>query len=299
MPDSKLIKEGRTVAAVGTFDGVHLGHKEVTGKMLEIAVAKGLQPLAITFDRHPLAVVDPSRAPKMISSLVDKKDLLEGLGIKTVILEFDEDLRKTTAAEWLLRLRDEFAVSCLVAGYDNTFGCDGIGMSLHDIMHLGEQTGIEVKEAPVLNGVSSSAIRKHIHAGEIEDANRMLGRIFSIKGKVIDGEKIGSSIDFPTANIAINEDVIVPDVGVYAGHVTLPDGVKKTAMINIGVAPTVKSLPVPLVEAHLIGWEGNIYNETVEVDFVKKIRQEIKFNNVAELRERLELDRKEVMEVLG
>lgn len=287
------------VAAIGTFDGVHRGHRSVLSALTSYAREHELEPVAITFDRHPLALIDPSRTPCELTPLWKKKKLLAETGAMPFILNFDEPLRATTAADWMKKLQDDFGVKALVIGYDNTFGSDGIHLSLEDYRKLGEDRGMEILTAEEVKGVSSSAIRKAVAAGDMEKAHKMLGRPYSITAKVEKGNSLGHTIGFPTANIDLPTGQAIPKPGVYAAVVkTLEDGVKHPAMVNIGTRPTVMRGDAKVIEAHLINWEGNLYGKDITVRFLKRLRDEKKFESIEALRHQLDSDRRATLEAL-
>ncbi len=279
------------VAAIGTFDGVHLGHAAVLHTLREEAERKGLEPVAITFDRHPLSLIAPERAPKAITSLASKIELIKKASVSPIVLPFDEKLRSTTAAEWMKYLKNEFGVRVLVVGYDTTFGCDGLSFSISDYRRLGEEIGIEVVEAPYVAGISSSAIRKAIAAGEVKEAAEMLGRHFSLSGFVVEGNKLGRTIGFPTANITAQPEIIIPAKGVYATKAILPDGKIYGAMVNIGVRPTIRRGNSQTIEANVFDWEGDLYGDSIKLIFVDRLREEEQFHSIDALRRQLEADK--------
>ena len=292
-------KENRkpAVAAIGTFDGVHRGHRSVLKVLADHAKENDLTPLAFSFSQHPLALIDPKRTPPELTPLGKKKKLLNEAGAKPVVLEFNEDLRHTTAHDWMKRMRDEFGVKSLVIGYDNTFGSDGVNLSLEDYRNIGENLGLEILTAPEIKGVSSSAIRKAVLAGDMPRAQEMLGRPYSITSVVTHGNKLGHTIGYPTANITPPPNVALPKPGVYAAIVkTLHDGKKHPAMVNIGVRPTVMRGDNTVVEAHIIDWNGDLYDKEITVRFIKRLRDEIKFDSIEALRKQLSADREEALE---
>lgn len=279
-----------SAAAIGTFDGVHTGHLAVLEKVREEALRKGLRPLAITFDRHPLSLIAPERAPGAITSVERKEKLIRRAGVDPVVVAFDESLRATTAAEWMRILKERYGVELLIVGYDNTFGSDGVNMSIADYRKIGAALGMEVMEAPMVEGVSSSHIRKAVAAGRMDDATRMLERPFSLSGVVVEGNKLGRTIGFPTANLLPRPGIITPARGVYAAFAILPDGKTAPAMVNIGVRPTIRRGNAPTIEAHIIGWEGDLYGHEIRVGFIARLRDEVQFNSIDALRRQLKKD---------
>lgn len=277
-------------AAIGTFDGVHLGHVAVLDRLREKADANGLDPMAITFDRHPLSLIAPERAPMAITTTEKKMDLIAKTGVTPFVIPFDEDLRSTTAREWMQMLHDRMGVRLIVVGYDNTFGSDGINYSIADYKKIGEETGIIVEDAPVVPGISSSAVRKAIAGGDIGKASEMLGRDFTLPGFVVEGNKLGRTIGFPTANVMPEAGIIVPGNGVYAATATLPDGSRRNAVVNVGVRPTVRRGNNLTVEAHILDWKGDLYGCDIRLTFRARIRDEIKFNSIESLRQQIKKD---------
>lgn len=282
-------------AAVGTFDGIHIGHAEVLRTVKLEAQKRGYEPLAFTFDRHPLSLIAPERAPLAITSVERKGKLIQRMGVTPVVMPFDEDMRATTAADWMRLLRDKYGVKLLVVGYDNTFGSDGVNLSIADYARIGESLGIEVVEAPYVAGVSSSAVRKAIASGDVEKAAEMLDRPFTISGTVVEGNKLGRTIGFPTANLQPRAGIILPAHGVYAAKAILPDGKTVPAMVNIGVRPTIRRGNAPTVEAHLIDWKGDLYGYPIRLEFHRRLRDEKQFNSIDALRRQLAKDRLEVI----
>lgn len=280
----------RLTAAIGTFDGVHRGHLAVLGEVTRLARTNGSEPVAFTFDRHPLQLIAPLRAPLAIATPEKKRQLFEAVGVSPIVLEFDEELRNTTAREWMSRLKNEFGVETLVVGYDNTFGSDGVNLSIADYRVMGKEIGIEVVEAPEVPGISSSAIRKAIASGDIAKANEMLGRRFLLPGIVVEGNKLGRTLGFPTANLLPEPGIVLPANGVYAAAAILPDGSKHPAVVNIGVRPTVMRGNNLTIEAHIIGWKGDLYGHTLKLAFQAWIRPETQFNSIEALRRQIEKD---------
>lgn len=289
--------KGKAIA-IGTFDGVHTGHQAVLGKLKEISQRKDLEPVAVTFDRHPLSLINPLKTPKLITTLSEKIRLLRQNGVTPLVLSFDVELRSITAADWIKRMKEELGAEEIVAGYDNTFGSDGVNLSLSDYKKIGEKIGVGINEAPFVSGVSSSAIRKAVEAGKIEESNYMLGRPFSLSGEVVNGNKLGRTIGFPTANLSIDPTLLVPRQGVYVATAELPDGKIMPAMVNIGIRPTIKRGEETTIETYIIDWTGDLYGKNLTVVFHDRLRDEEDFKTIDQLRRQLMTDRVDALSVL-
>lgn len=296
----KPIEGKEIVAAIGTFDGVHRGHRSVLRALVDYAVEHDMQPVAFTFNRHPLALIDATRTPVELTPLPKKKKLLEEVGAIPMVIDFNESIRATSAEGWLRRLHDEFGVRVLVLGYDNTFGSDGVNLTLEDYRKLGDKVGVKVLTAEEIKGVSSSAIRKAVMEGDVELAQEMLGRPYSITARVVKGNGLGHDLGYPTANIDVPEGAALPKPGVYAAIVKiLKNGSKHLAMVNIGQRPTVMRGDYTVIEAHLLDWTGDLYGKEITVRFIKRLRDERKFDSIDALREQLGKDKMEVVKLLG
>lgn len=280
-----------TVAAIGTFDGVHRGHLAVIEKLKEVAREKGLEPIVITFDSHPLSLIAPQRAPLAITSTEKKSEFLRKAGVRPIVLHFNQEMRDTTARDWMRHLHDQYNVEALVVGYDNTFGSDGVTLSISDYRNIGKQTGIDVIEAPFVADISSSAIRKALLNGDIDSASSMLGRNYTLSGTVVAGNRLGRTIGFPTANLLPHPGLTIPANGVYAAMAQLPDSSSLPAIVNIGTRPTVRRGDRRTIEAHIIGFDGDLYGHPISLTFFKRLRDEMKFNSIEALRNQIEKDR--------
>lgn len=280
----------RRVATVGTFDGLHRGHQRVISKVKEEAALRGMEPLVISFDRHPLEVLAPQRAPRLIQWPSERTNTLYREGLSLLTLEFTPALAVLTAEEWLRKMHDEQRVDVLVVGYDNTFGSDGTKMNLSDYRLLGQKTGIEIIEAPYEPRAASSAIRRLVSEGNLEEAQRLLGRPYAITGEVVAGKQLGRTIGFPTANISPAYRAVYPLGGVYAVETVMPDGSCRKAVANIGKQPTLaEDAPVRL-EVHIPGFHGDLYGQRLSVKFLRRLRDEIKFDSPDQLRAQITED---------
>lgn len=277
------IHTGSVGVTVGTFDGVHLGHKLVVETLLRECEERSLTPLVITFEPHPLAVVAPQRAPKLLEDARERENRLSGMGVDVRVLGFNKKLQSVTVEEWLTMLRREYNAEFLLVGYDNSFGSDGKGKGIEDFVEIGKRVGLEVKAAPQLSGVSSSCIRRAIGDGDVERASAMLGRAYSVEGEVVHGRAKGREIGFPTANVEVDPARMMPGPGVYAADVETEDGKSYRSVVNIGRAPTFSdSLPLTL-EAHLLDFRDDLYGKKVRVKFLRRLRDEKKFANLEDL----------------
>lgn len=282
----------RRIVTVGTFDGVHRGHLAVIAALAREGEARGLSPLAITFSNHPLEVVAPGRAPKMLMTADEKREALRRTGIEAVMMTFDRALCALTARQWMLRLRDEYAMDCMVVGYDNTFGSDGRGMDRRSLLKMGEDLGIMMIQAPELPGISSSAIRRALAEGDIAAANEMLGYRYALAGEVVHGRHLGTALGFPTANVSLPAEKALPLAGVYAAVASgLPDGKEYPAVVNIGRRPTVEADGKVFPEAHIIGYDGgDLYGCHLRLSLVKRIRAERRFDSLDGLKSAIAAD---------
>jgi len=282
-----------TAVTVGTFDGVHRGHQTMLRMLREESARLGLAPLVVTFDRHPLEIVAPERAPGLIMDPDSRDALIRGCGVEVERVAFTEDVRRMTAAEWMRRLVGEYGASMLLLGYDNTFGSDGMVMTSDDFRAEGQRIGLRVEVAPAVAGCSSSAVRKALAAGDTMLAASILGRPFSIRGVVGRGRQLGRTIGMPTANVEASPRQLVPAPGVYAARACVPLSGKTAvydAVVNVGTSPTVTDCGVMRIEAHLLGFSGDLYDRDIRIEFGTKIRDERKFHSLDDLRAQIEAD---------
>lgn len=302
-------KEGNVIrgCAVGNFDGVHRGHRVVLDTLRRECSRIGAVPCAFTFTNHPLELVCPERAPKALQSVESKLCSLHDAGVEPVALTFTPGLMSLTTREFMEMLRHKYNVRLLVAGYDNRFGrgCHDNGMSQREVVEMyraaGADLGIEVVESGELEGISSSAIRRMIAAGDVAGAARALGRPFEWKGMVVHGKQLGRTLGFPTANLeAVERNVTLPSPGVYAAKATLPDGSSCPAVVNIGTRPTVDGADAPMsVEAHLPGFSGDLYGSPVTLQFVERLRSEKRFDSLDQLKEAIAADCRKALRLTG
>lgn len=293
-----MVKDKRRVATVGTFDGLHKGHKRVLDLVKTTAYERGMEPLVVSFDRHPLETIAPERAPLLIQSPSERTNMLFRQGLNLLTLEFTPTLAALKAKEWLLKMHNEQRVDVLVVGYDNTFGSDGVMMNLADYRRIGDETGVEVIAAPYEPHVASSVIRRLLKEGDIKEASRLLGRPYSVSGVVETGKHLGSTIGFPTANIKLSYRAQLPRTGVYAVEVEGAVASNPTAVMkgvaNIGRQPTVGPHEPERLEVHIPGFSGNLYGERLKVTFLRRLRDEHKFSSLNALKAQIQQDIKNI-----
>lgn len=289
-------------ATVGMFDGMHLGHRRVIEQLCAAARSRDMLPAVFTFDRHPLTLVNPARAPKMLSTVEQKSKLMVEYGAReVVVLRFDEALRSLSAGEFMTLLHDRYGVELLLVGHDHRFG-RGRTESFDDYVRIGRECRITVMREDKLTlpgqplPVCSSSVRKALSEGDIQLATSLLGHPFAIHGRVGHGRNVGHTIGFPTANlIPFLRDQQLPAPGVYAGSAVTQGGARHMAMINIGTNPTVSHDNSLKIEAHLIGFDGDLYDSILSLTFTRRIRDEQKFPSLDALKARLKADAYRIM----
>lgn len=286
-----------TVLTIGTFDGIHLGHQKIIATLRSIAQEKNYETAVFTFYPHPRKVIhNELKKIQLIYSQEEKMAKLEKLGIDHVVVQaFTPEFAEITATEFVEEiLLKRLKVKTIVVGYDHQFGKNREGniaflkqmASIHDFEVL-EISAQEVNE----NNVSSSKIRIAIEEGNIEAAASYLGEAFSLKGEVVTGKQLGRTIGFPTANIRVDDpEKIIPRRGVYACKAQLADGRCIPSIVNIGIAPTVDTDGMTKIEAHLIDFQGDLYGQSITLDFLASIRDEKKFDNVENLIQQIKQD---------
>lgn len=277
---------------IGFFDGVHQGHRYLLQQLEELAAANGLSAAALTFDRHPRTVVQPNFVPSLLTTQEEKLDLLsKAFTGKIIVLPFTQELSELTAKEFMQNiLREKLNAELLLMGYNHRFGHGG--GNPEDYVTWGHETGIKVCLAKALAGekVSSSRIRNLISLGDVKKANNLLGYPYFLTGEVTEGKQIGRQIGFPTANLTLPEQKLMPACGVYAVWVTMPDHSKRGGMLCIGHRPTVEQNGEISVEVHIFDFNGNLYGTSISIDFIEKLRDERHFDSLEELQKQLILD---------
>lgn len=284
------------VLTIGTFDGVHIGHKKIIDQLNEEASKIGGESVLFTFFPHPRMVIFPeSHGLKLIQTQEEKLEKLKEMGLQNVIVfPFTFEFSRLTALEFVRdMLVNQLHVKKLVIGYDHQFGKNREG-SIHFLRDVAETYEFEVIEIPAQDidavHVSSTKIREALNTGDIEKANDYLGAPFQLSGAVVKGKQLGRTIGFPTANIHLANDLkLIPQNGVYAVKVFYQNECLK-GMMNIGVRPTIEGKNDPTIEVHIFDFDQTIYGESLRIELFKKTRDEQKFNGIEALKNQLKLD---------
>ena len=277
-----------SVVTIGAFDGIHLGHQALLRLVREKAVERGVATALVTFDRHPAQVVRPESAPKLLTNLDQKLELLEGTGLVdlAVVLTFDDARRRESAEDFVTEvLGGCLQARLVVVGADFHFGNARRGnVALLERMgrELGfDVVGLELVSAPGEVTYSSTLVRQRLAAGDVRGAAEILGRAHEVRGAVVEGDRRGRDLGFPTANVAVPEEICLPAAGIYAGTFTGTDGVERPAALSLGRRPTFYSdQAYLLLEAYVLDFSGDLYGQAVSVGFVERIRSEEKFDSV-------------------
>jgi len=297
-------RNSNTVLTVGTFDGVHEGHKVLIKAVVESAEELSARSVIVTFDPHPRDIINPgSDGIKLLSTLPERCELLADLGIdEMVVIPFDRDFSLLSSEEFIRDvIYEKIGVEEFIIGYDHQFGKDREG-TIDTVRTLGEELGFEanvISRQEVENQtVSSTSIRKALQEeGDAEKAAMFLGRYYILHGTVVHGEKRGRKIGFPTANIHTDQaKKIIPKVGVYAVWIRV-DKTYYSAMMNVGKRPTFDGEELTM-EVHVFDFDKDIYGKEVQVQFVKRLRNEKKFSGIETLIEQLKEDQAMAKEIL-
>jgi riboflavin kinase/FMN adenylyltransferase len=287
-----------TVVTIGFYDGVHRGHQALIGRVRELAGGRDCATAVVTFDRHPAMVVRPESAPRLLTDLDQRLELLSATGIDyCVVIHFDEERASESAEDFVV----EVLVKCLAAravavGEDFHFGRDR-GGNVALLARMGPDYGFDVVPFGLVEvegldePVSSTAIRRLLGAGEVAAAAHLLGRPHEVRGTVTRGDGRGRELGFPTANVAVPADIVLPADGIYAGWYERPSGAVHATAISLGRRPTFYAeADASLLEAHLIDFDDDLYDEGAKVRFVRRLRGEERFESVDALVEQMGRD---------
>lgn len=293
----------KTVVALGNFDGVHIGHQKLINEAIADAKDRGIPSLVMVFDPHPMKVLVPAKAPKLLTTNRTKAAILADMGLDNLILApFDMEIAGWSPEHFVKKvLIETLKARSVYVGYNYTFGSRASG-DAEMLVELGDKYGFSVKVIPPVmydnKVVSSSLVRKFMEAGDIPMVKILTGRFPALDGVVIQGEKRGRSLGYPTANLTIDSDLITPGSGVYAATVRVLNNTYG-AVVNIGHKPTFHDNYPIAIEAHIFDFDDDIYNQDIMVTLIEKLRGEIKFAALDDLIQQIKTDSFQARAVLS
>jgi riboflavin kinase/FMN adenylyltransferase len=296
-PASFVAPHAGTAVTIGAYDGVHRGHQFVIEQLRRLAGDGGLESVVLTFDRHPAAVVRPDSAPQLLTDLDQKLEILASTGVDyAVVVHFDEARSQEEPEDFVGDvLVGALGARIVVVGEDFHFGRRRRG-NVELLREMGGALGFEVAHVPLLPGISSTEVRRLLAAGDVGAAAQLLGRPHEVRGTVEQGDQRGRELGYPTANVAIPVDILMPAPGIYAGWY---DGVRAAA-ISLGRRPTFKEGGAPVVlEAYLLDFAGDLYGQPARVSFVSRLRDEERYDSVDDLLRQMALDVEATRAALG
>ena len=292
-----------TVATIGFFDGVHLGHRYLIQQVKIAASQCGWCSSIITFPVHPRQVIQSDYQPQLLSSPEEKIELLDQTGVDNcILLPFTLELSRLTAREFMQLLYDKYKVRMLVIGYDHRFGHNR-AETFEDYCRYGRELGIHIMQATAYtqeqDKVSSSAIRRALLSGDVMTTKKYLGYNYFLEGTVVGGYQVGRKIGFPTANLRVDfPHKLIPSIGVYAVRVHVA-GQQWKGMLSIGYRPTLNNGNDLSIEVHILDFQGDIYHQKMRLEFIEFLRPEIKFDSIDELVLQMHKDKKETTKVFN
>ncbi len=301
---NNIIRNENSILTVGTFDGIHLGHQFILKELKIRAANRGAQTTLVTFKPHPQLVLKTPNKPGLLilTTIEEKIEILQSLSInRLVVIEFTKEFSNTSSFNFVRKILFEKIGFCeIVLGHDHAFGKNRTG-DIDTVRSLGKELSFSVAELPAynVNGavVSSTLIRSMLKSGNVKESNNALGRNYLFSGEVVKGDDRGRSLNFPTANIKPDSrDKLRPGDGVYAGYVHLGNE-KFKGMMNIGMKPTFNSSQRSM-EVNIFDFNKNIYGEKLTIEFVDRIRDEIRFSNADELSKQLYKDKEKSLNIL-
>ena len=286
------------VVATGFFDGVHVGHRLVIEQLVNAAAERGDESMVVTFWPHPRNVLQKeARSLRLLTTLAEKQALLRGLGVdKVEVLRFTKDFSSMTTEEYLRMLIEYYGAKTILLGYDNRMGCDATDPD--EVARIAEGLGLEVVRTEMIPSaqgyaVSSTKIRRSLEGGDVETAEEMLGYAYTLHGVVVAGNRLGRTIGFPTANMQLYEPLkLVPGNGVYYVRVEAL-GRTMYGMCNIGCKPTVGQGNARTIETNIFDFDEDIYGLDIKISFIRRIREEVRFESLEALRHQLENDKRQ------
>jgi riboflavin kinase/FMN adenylyltransferase len=286
---------------IGVFDGVHRGHQQIIQRLTVGAHENDLPAVVLTFDPHPARIFGRGEI-KLLTLPEERAGLLASMGVDVVVTHpFDQEFAGTTALDFMSLVKRQLGINHLLVGYDSTVGKNREGNAAR-LKEIGQELGYTVEVIPALSDesgvISSTEIRKLIATGNVVDAQRLMGHPYSLHGPVVGGDQRGRTIDVPTANIEYSPDKLIPANGIYACWAYL-NGQKYCAAVNIGFNPTfTPDKKTANVEAHLLDFKREIYGEDVRLEFVARLRDELRFNSVGALLEQIWKDIEQARKIL-
>jgi riboflavin kinase/FMN adenylyltransferase len=293
---------GATAVAIGKFDGLHLGHQQLLHELVEYCQDAGLVPVAITFDRHPKALLDPENCPRPLIGPMQKANLVEATGVEVLLtLPFTQELANLSPRAFIEQVIAPLSAQMIFVGQGFRFGSHGSG-GIDDLRELGPEFGFRVREVANVEvagrKISSTDLREILDAGKVEVANLLLGRNHQVTGLVEHGRKLGRTLGFPTANISRGAEGYLPGDGVYAGYL-YAEGIRYPAAHSVGTNDTVGEVP-RVLESHVIGrTDLDLYDLEVTCEFVAQVRGWTKFASLDELIAQIAVDVEKSKEILG
>ena len=304
LPGEPSAAAGDCAVTIGAYDGVHLGHRAVIAKVRQLAADQDLSTTVVTFDRHPAMVVRPESAPRLLCDLDQKLELLAETGVeRTVVIRFDAERAAESAVSFVNDvLVDTLQTKLVVVGADFHFGSQRMGnvallqelggtLAFNVIgMDLVDEVGRSTRDSEA-ERVSSTGIRERLIRGDLETANGWLGRPHEVRGVVSHGDERGRTLGFPTANVSVPGDILLPSDGIYAGYFERADGSVHAAALSLGRRPTFyQQAHASLLECYLLDFDGDLYDEHVKVRFVERLRGEKRFDSVDALISQMHAD---------
>ena len=289
-----------TIATIGTFDGIHIGHQKILNSLARFAKENSLKSVVITFDPHPRKIINKKNSIGLINTIEEKKEKLKTLGIDYLIVQkFDEKFSETEANKFVEILKNNINIEKLIVGYDHRFGKNR-NADINDLKKYGKELNFEVIEIDALEieevNISSTKIRSAIKEGNIRLANSYLGYNFFLSGEVVKGHSRGKELGFPTANLKIDKDKIIPKNGVYLVKSKI-DHQDIYGMMNIGYNPTFNNKSKK-IETHFFNLNKNLYGKIIKIELLEYIREEKRFETIDDLIQRLKLDREKCLKLI-
>ena len=289
-----------TIATIGTFDGIHIGHQKILNSLARFAKENSLKSVVITFDPHPRKIINKKNSIELINTIEEKKEKLKTLGIDYLIVQkFDQKFSETEANKFVEILKNNINIEKLIVGYDHRFGKNR-NADINNLKKYGKELNFEVIEIDALEieevNISSTKIRSAIKDGNIRLANSYLGYNFFLSGEVVKGYSRGKKLGFPTANLKIDEDKIIPKNGVYLVKSKI-DHQDIYGMMNIGYNPTFNNKSKK-IETHFFNLNKNLYGKIIKIELLEYIREEKRFETVDDLIQRLKLDRVKCLKLI-